>query len=296
MLGLDCRLDRIQGRRTVFVFGNPIIKTLCATVGFSDVTSANVVGYSHGDLADGASCMITSQFLGIGNEGFYLKDFKPTGYQDNTYFRTEIYGTEGFIFLKLNLTGGREAAYEWLDSFDGENWEGGYWDGADDDEFIDAGDALWAGAPDLWDEAPVGAKYETESSGEVANKKLAVKLRAGGSIGIGNPTPVDVKLSDVKITGYENNTYFTTEIYGTEGFIAIEFTGTRGRKAAYEWLDSFDGENWEGGTWDGADEDTTLLAGQGLWVGAPDLWEEADPEKDAYWMVFPNPVAPATAD
>ena len=45
MLGLDCRLDRIQGRRTVFVFGNPIIKTLCATVGFSDVTSANVVGY-----------------------------------------------------------------------------------------------------------------------------------------------------------------------------------------------------------------------------------------------------------
>ena len=46
MLGLNRRFDRIQGRRPRLIRRKPIIKTLCATVGFSDVTSANVVGYN----------------------------------------------------------------------------------------------------------------------------------------------------------------------------------------------------------------------------------------------------------
>ena len=67
MFGLDCRLDRIQGRRPVFVFGNPIIKTLCATVGFSDVTSANVVGYDTvGRVGAGAYMIGGNMFTSVG--------------------------------------------------------------------------------------------------------------------------------------------------------------------------------------------------------------------------------------
>ena len=76
MFGLDCRLDRIQGRRTVFVFRNPIIKTLCATVGFSDVTSANVVGYQNKTDTRKSLNYVTATFRTVGGGNNSIQDIQ----------------------------------------------------------------------------------------------------------------------------------------------------------------------------------------------------------------------------
>lgn len=101
MFGLDCRLDRVQGRRTVFVFGNPIIKTLCATVGFSDVTSANTVGYVNQTIAKGEFACIAVQFEDVGSAtdtisiGEFIKgDFAPGTYSDFDEWQSKAPGIQ----------------------------------------------------------------------------------------------------------------------------------------------------------------------------------------------------------
>ena len=88
-----------------------------------------------------------------------------------------------------------------------------------------------------------------------------------------------VKLSELKVTGYENNAYYLTEILG--------FTASFQRRASngmpyatYVWTDSTeDMETWTGGKWINADtmeditsaNDVTLNPGDGLWFTTPDL-------------------------
>ena len=151
MLGLDCRLDRIQGRCTRLIRRKPIIKTLCATVGFSDVTSANIVGYADNNLVDGSKA-VAVPFVKVGlkvdaKEGIHLSDLIPLGQNvfiedDNMTVQIldEMGGTKDDIVYTYHK-GDPDRFYKNND---------GWYDGitfiepdSDEDITIPAGEALW---------------------------------------------------------------------------------------------------------------------------------------------------------
>lgn len=88
-----------------------------------------------------------------------------------------------------------------------------------------------------------------------------------------------VKLSELKVTGYEKSNYYLTE--------ELSFTASFQRRASngmpyatYAWTDSTDDmENWNGGKWINTDtmeeitaaNDVILKPGDGLWFSTPDL-------------------------
>lgn len=88
-----------------------------------------------------------------------------------------------------------------------------------------------------------------------------------------------VKLSELKVAGYEKSEYYLTE--------ELSFTASFQRRASngmpyatYAWTDSTDDmENWNGGKWinlaTGEDvtteNDVILKPGDGLWFSTPDL-------------------------
>ena len=74
---------------------------LCATVGFSDVTSANVVGYGDNNFADGFK-MMSLNFKAIGSDGMKVSDLKPTGYLENPAYTTKFAaGIQGTIYFEI---------------------------------------------------------------------------------------------------------------------------------------------------------------------------------------------------
>ena len=88
----------------------------------------------------------------------------------------------------------------------------------------------------------------------------------------------EVKLSELKVTGYENNEFYLGEMGFTASF---QLRASNGMPyATYVWSDeSLDMETWEGGKWvnsdTGADvtseNDVMLKPGDGLWFSAPEL-------------------------
>ena len=163
MLGFNRRLDRIQGRRTVFVVGNPIIKTLCATVGFSDVTSANIVGYSNKDLR-GNGQLASAVFENVGvAKTIKVSELKITGYE-------EAYAGSGFdcmlTFTRMDefgrtmedpeLHGADACMFYFSATWDGENgkWNDPVWYDLDGNEVTDrtakllSGEGVWCNAPE----------------------------------------------------------------------------------------------------------------------------------------------------
>lgn len=87
-----------------------------------------------------------------------------------------------------------------------------------------------------------------------------------------------VKLSELKVTGYENNEYYLGEMGFTASF---QLRASNGMPyATYMWSDeSSDMEKWDGGKWINSDtgetitptNDVILEPGKGLWLTTPDL-------------------------
>ena len=141
---------------------------LCATVGFSDVTSANIVGYSNKAANDkfraGVNKIFTVPFNAIGTDGYYVTDIKVTGYEEDTKWQSNLTGPEVQL-QQLSTGGATEATYVWKDSWSiGESkWAGGYWehyetgkklvktvvnpDTEEEDVTINPADGLWAVCP-----------------------------------------------------------------------------------------------------------------------------------------------------
>ena len=87
-----------------------------------------------------------------------------------------------------------------------------------------------------------------------------------------------VKLSELKVTGYESNEYYLGEMAFAASFQLRSSNGMP--YATYVWSDeSLDMETWEGGKWVNldtgdditAENDVLLKPGDGLWFSAPDL-------------------------
>ena len=128
----------------------------------------------------------------------------------------------------------------------------------------------------------IQAKAETLVSSDVVGY-TNVGLRDGGKsmvgpcfVSVGGTT---VKLSELKVTGYEKNEYYLTEEYAFGATFQIRKANGM-PESEYLWSDTTDdGETWNGGVWsdfDTGDEitaanDVTLNAGDALWFDCPDF-------------------------
>lgn len=115
---------------------------LCATLGYSEITSQNVVGYQNVAARSGFKAMGPS-FVAVAGEAIDLTKIDVTGYDPEE-------GTEGEVYVQgLDALGRGTGSYYyydvpgelvgWLDGSDNEVEEG--------QVMIPAGDALWVSAP-----------------------------------------------------------------------------------------------------------------------------------------------------
>ena len=106
------------------------VAALWATVGYSDIESSNVVGYSQQTANATRNTMMTPNFLNVNSAtGCKLSDLTVTGYdapvwnEEDEYFEGGCQGND-FVLQFLNNDGSIAAKYYWID--DGENKPGWY--------------------------------------------------------------------------------------------------------------------------------------------------------------------------
>ena len=211
MFGLNRRLDRVQGRRPRFVRRKPIIKTLCATVGFSDVTSANIVGYHNDDLDTDGMQFKAASFTTIGvvdaeeNPCVRLSDLRITGYEE-----APGYCMKGDVWIDmLNPDGsiqtdedGNDIQYNWQD------WGGaGEWLDAEGNTIENPEEITFAVGTGLNLNVQYGCEEwaKLASSGEIYTDSLTIPLVTDGQNYVGNPLARTITLDEIAITGYEED-------------------------------------------------------------------------------------------
>ncbi len=213
----------------------------CGTV--FGVESANIVGYASAELQE-YGLTAGACFIPVSEQKFDLLDLKVTGFEEYTeadvYVQTlDEYGRTVNTYYYYDIPGELTG---WLDGDDNEVARG-------DVEF-QAGEGLW-----MFCNAD---GFGIQSAGTVPQTGVAVELQQYG-LSVANPTPVNVDLNDITITGFEEyteadvyvqtldeygrtvNTYYYYDIPG-------ELTG---------WLDGDDNEVERG--------NVVLKPGEGLW-------------------------------
>ncbi len=249
---------------------------LCASV-FANtaVESSNIVGYSQQTANATRNTMMTPNFLNANSAtGCKLSDLTVTGYDAPTWVEEDEYFEGGcyagdFVLQFLNNNGSIAARYYWID--DGETKPGWYGDGGNEIEggaasvTIPAGTAAWT----------IGSGKKLQTAGTVNTADVAFKMNATRNTAVGNCMPVDLKLSQLTVTGYdaplwiEEDEYFEGGCYA--GDFVLQFLKNNGSiDSRYYWID--DGESkagWygEGGNAiEGGAESVSIAAGKGAWV------------------------------
>ena len=246
-------------------------------VAMADISSSNIVGYSQQTANATRNTMMTPNFLNVNSAtGCKLSDLSVTGYEppvwmeEDEYFEGGCAGGE-FILQFLNNNGSVAAQYYWID--DGDNTAGWYAsmvagaiEGGATSVTIPAGTAAWV----------IGSGKKLQSSGAVNTADVAFKMNATRNTAVGNCMPIDLKLSQFTVSGYdapewmEEDEYFEGGCAGGE-FI-LQFLNNNGSVAAqYYWID--DGDNTAGwyasmvaGAIEGGAEAVNIPAGKGAWV------------------------------
>jgi hypothetical protein len=250
---------------------------LCSTVMADAVESANIVGYSQQTANATRNTMMAPTFLNAESAtGCKLSDLSVTGYdapvwmEEDEYFEGGCAGGQ-FVLQFLNNNGSVAARYYWID--DGDNAAGWYAsavadaiEGGASSVTIPAGTAAWT----------LGSGKKLQSAGAVNNSDVAFKMNASRNTAAGNCMPVDLKLSQLTVTGYdapewmEEDEYFEGGCAG--GQFVLQFLNNDGSVAGrYYWID--DGDNAAG--WyasavadaiEGGAEAVNIPAGKGAWV------------------------------
>ena len=107
-------------------------------------------------------------------------------------------------------------------------------------------------------------------------------LNAGGKNMVGpvfvNTGKDTIKLSDIKVTGYEESSYYQWTQWSAPVVVVQRRLSSGAPYAQYAWSSEFDGEAFSEGYWGkefGEDDDPELKPGDALWVDTPDL-EDCD--------------------
>ena len=189
-----------------------------------------------------------------------LTDITVTGYDKEE-------GTEEEVSVQtLNKNGDRVNLYQWIDITDGDDVYYG-WIDFDTGDFVEPGNVLFDVGDGLWVDAP-SSDFKLPTAGQVMTAAATVTLREGFKM-IANQTPVAVDLTDITVTGYD-------EEEGTEEEVSVQTLNKNGdRVNLYQWIDITDGDDVYYGwidfdTGDFVEADTVSVgAGEALWVDAP---------------------------
>ena len=277
VLGLNGSLDRIQGRRPVFVFGNPIIKTLCATVGFSDVTSANVVGYTEANPVSLGRRAAGVSFFNIQNgAATTLGDLKISGYDPEE-------GTDGDADIQTLTPGGKtDKSYKWVDFWDDEegplvHWYGWYSMDVDPETYEDdCNDVPLNPGDGVWLYAKSGLKIQGVGAVPAGSVKTYLPASGTGRKFVVNPMPMETTLGKLVVFGYDPEE-------GSDGEVDIQTLNPGGTtNKSYKWVDFWDDEegplvHWYGWysmdvepeTYEDDCNDTPVGIVEGFWTAGP---------------------------
>ena len=229
-----------------------------AAVGAFAVESANVVGYQTQDTASSGFAMKAASFetVGAADGSATLADIKITGYDPYDEEEDEG-GTSGQFYIQfLNASGKMTATYSWFDDDVTTGWKSG-------GVVVDASTVKLPAAGAVWTK---GAGFSITSSGAVSDADIVKNFAAAGFEAVGNTTPVDLKLSDLAVTGYEPYDEEEDE-GGTSGQFYIQFLDAAGKMTAtYSWFDDDVTTGWKSGGSVIDATKVTIPAGTGVWT------------------------------
>ena len=252
---------------------------LCATVGFSDVTSANVVGYQALPVIKGGNTMVAPTFANVGVNGkFKLSDLTVVGCKKswwNDEDPTDMYWEDGckgghFYIQVLDQSGYPTATYYWLDYTKGDQYPapaskiyGPGWFTSPDGgvnftpatpeilatEFTQ-GQAFW-----IFSNAKTAAgvaKVSLQPAGSVEKSEVAFNIFKGGNTAVGVCTPRAVTLSELTVANCKKswwNDEDPTDMYWEDGckggHFYIQVLDQSGYPTAtYYWLDYTKGDQY----------------------------------------------------
>ena len=256
--------------------------------------------------------MVGATFNKIANKGMDLTDLSVGGFQNIDYFTTQ-YGVYGeFSITILNKNGGtarddndKAKFFGFYATYDDVSWSDFCWYQGDDSDPVepgavvfDEGEGLWFNvSPDAYVEGT--EQYTLCNAGEALMDAGSVPLR-DGSKGIVAPLSAGVDLTKMKISGFEDIDYFTTQ-YGVYGEFSITILNKNGgterdgndKPMFYGFYATYDDVSWSDLCWyQGDDSDpvaegtVVFPMGYGLWVNvSPDAFPEGD---EQYYLDFPG--------
>ena len=216
-----------------------------------------MVGYASAELQE-YGLTAGACFVPVSAEKFDLLDLKVTGFEEYT---------EADVYVQTLDEYGRTVNTYYYDEIPGELTG---WLDAEDNE-VSRGDVEFQAGEGLWMFCNADG-FGIQSSGTVPQTGVAVQLQQYG-LSVANPTPVNVDLNDIFISGFEEyteadvyvqtldeygrtvNTYYYYDIPG-------ELTG---------WLDAEDNEV--------SRDDVVLKPGEGLWSFS---------KEDGFYLNFPG--------
>ena len=221
-----------------------------------------------------------------------LADFKVTGYTAPTYdSKSKKYkgGCVGGEFVMSKLSGSGLAipgcVYYWIDDgLVGPGWfsddVGAAIEGGAAAVKIESGRALWTS----------GSGYKLVPAGAVNPFDIVYTTDSVGNVAVGNPTPVEISLNDLTVTGYSAPTYDSKSKKYKGGCVGGEFvmsklngSGLAIPGSVYYWIDDGTvGPGWfaddVGTAIDGGASGVKIPAGLGLWTSG-----------SGYMVTFPAP-------
>lgn len=233
--------------------------------------------------------LISASFLNPGKETFKVSEIKITGYEEDPgYYMAQDYSADFYI---LDPSGravkGKNTYFEYRDPFDWVGYSGflgGKWYNngeeitalADNDFELEAGQAVWFTNPG-GGEAP----FQFVTAGEVIQAEIPFPLADSGN-GVGNPMATGVWVSDLFVTGYQEDPgYFMAQDYSADFYILDDAgRAIKEDNLYFEYRDPFDWIGYSGflgGKWynNGVEVvqhgagDVQLQPGQGIWFSNP---------------------------
>ena len=214
--------------------------------------SANVVGYDQTGLRFGSKGAGAAFVPVDGAATIDLQDIKVTGYQDSSAAEVTV--------QTLDAAGRTLQTYTWYDFEDEGTVFYGWFNS--NDELAEGvtfapGEGLYAGAPN--------SSFSLQSAGQVPTSDIAVQLRFGSKHCV-NPTPVELDLQDIWISGYDATT-------GSAAEVTAQTLDAAGRTLqTYTWYDFEDEGTVFYGWFDSNDElveNVMLAPGTSFYFGAP---------------------------
>ena len=269
------------------------------------------VGYINTDGVTGGQ-LVNAAFLNPGKKTFNVSDIAITGYQEDAGFYESGDFTCNFYVLDSagRTIAGKDKFFLYSDTWDWDSYAflGGKWynngtveiiPGGENDFALDAGLSVWLQLP----ENDGSHTFQFGSAGEVIQAEIPFPLVTGGN-GVGNPMAVPVWVSDLTVTGYEEDAGFYESGDFNCNFYILDSAGRTiaGKNKFFLYSDTWDWDQYAflGGKWFNngtmditpkSENDFQLPPGCGVWLQVP----ENDGEH-TFVLTFPQVVGEQAAN